>query len=108
MSALISPDGDTHYVEALQKISALLPQGEGCRYFVTSTHWGEIARELVVKYASQIPPSTQNFKRLKIGANLLVLNAGTEDAEVVNHLNEAEAARVEFQARRERLVSGRA
>jgi len=101
---------ETHFIKQLQTISALIAVPS--RMFVTSTHWGQIAAEIKRQYASALAdpsglPTPKNFDRLKIGM-LTVINAGTEDGEVVNLMNEEDARNAQFQQRRTAFQTGRA
>lgn len=98
----------TFHIEVLQRISALIGNvPTPCRMWVTSTHWGAIADEInSVSGDTTLKATNRNFRELRIGGNLVVLNLGTEDQEVVNIANREEATRVEFASRRERLRTG--
>lgn len=102
---------ETHFIKQLQTIAGLIGSTPS-RMFVTSTHWGQIADEIKRQYAGSLMdpaglPKPQNFGRLKIGA-LMVINAGTEDQEVVNLMNEEDARSAQFQQRRAAFQTGRA
>ena len=101
-------DSGTFHLEMLTRISALIGEvEEPVLYFVTSTQWAAIAEEAraVVLDPSRLP-TPENFKELRVGKNLLVVNSGSEDQDAVNIANRAEAERVHFQAKRERLRTG--
>ena len=99
-------------MDVLRRIAALIgPVAEPVRYFVTSTRWGNIAKEIEAEYVNNLSdptnlPKPDTFKEMHIGKGLLVINSGTEDQDVVNIVNRAEAERVNFQKRREALRSG--
>lgn len=80
------------------------------RMFVTSSHWGRIAAEMRANHAEDLSqpwnlPHRDNFKRLQVG-RLLVVNAETEDQEVVNTCNWIECPE-DFRARAESMKVGR-
>jgi hypothetical protein len=96
-------------VEVLRRIAALVGDAKPpVRYFVSSTRWGNIARELKMDYALAFTdptnlPNPDNFKEMMIGNGLLVINSGTEDENVVNFVNRAEAERCNFAKKRDNL-----
>lgn len=101
---------ETHFIKQLQTIAGLIGSTPS-RMFVSSTHWGKIADEIGRQYASALAdpsglPTPKNFDRLKIGA-LTVINARTEDQEVVNLMNEEDARNAQFQQRRSAFQTGR-
>lgn len=57
--------------------------------WVTSTEWAWIAFEVFKFYPGSVNPTNRNFRRLQIG-NLLLRNAGTEDQDVVDIMNQKE------------------
>lgn len=93
----------------------LLPGREPIRYFLPSTVWAEVAREVGEVHRDRwehdhpgepVPRLTRgNFNVLKLGA-LTVLNALTDDDSVVDWLNEPEARKCRFALWKERMVSG--
>lgn len=96
------------HLEVLNRISALIPDGAPCvTMFVTSLHWGRIAAEVkdILTYPTS-PPTPDNFKSLRVGHNLLVVNSGSEDQDAVNLANCMEAERVGFRWRHDHLQKG--
>lgn len=81
-----------------QKIEAILASGGTPlvkKAFVTSTEWAQIAKEIgahdPIDPTLPLPkPAPGNFEAMKIGKCLTVINAGTEDADVVALMNVAE------------------
>lgn len=99
----------TDFVKKLQTISGLLGD-EKARMFVTSQHWGLIADEIKAQYKSSLTdengvPTPKNFQEMVVGKNLWVINAGTEDQEVVNTMNALEVPE-SFAWKRENLRTG--
>lgn len=97
----------TNHVAKWQRVEAFLamPPAMPHRAFVTSSEWGQIAKELETMDVEDpskpgVKPTPQNFTRLKIGKCLTVINSRTEDQDVVNMMNRAElgadAERFEF------------
>jgi len=99
-------------VDVLRRIAALVGEANPpVRYFVSSTRWGNIAREMEMDFFNELAdptnlPNPDNFKELKIGKGLLVINSGTEDEDVVNLVNRAEAERCNFAKKRDSLRTG--
>lgn len=96
------------HLEVLQRISALIGEiDEPVTMFVTSQHWASIAKEAEEFLVDPLTlPNRINFKELRVGRNLLVVNSGSEDQGAVNIANRLEAERCGFQAKRERLRTG--
>jgi hypothetical protein len=98
------PPGQFH-LQVLHRMSALIGDLGGappCRSYVTSTHYAAIFDELQANAPGPLVRTDYGL----IGNNLIVINSGTEDQEIVNIMNREEAARVDFAGRRERLRSG--
>ena len=107
----LSPAGETFFIKQLQLIAQLVAPVPS-RFFVTSAHWGMIADEIRRDYPSSLIdplslPTPRTFKELQIGC-LRVINAGTEDNEVVNLMNEEDADIANFAWKRDHLMKGRA
>jgi hypothetical protein len=104
-------DGVFH-LQVLRRISALIGEVEKpVTMFVTSQHWGAIANEIVTLHKDDLRdptnlPTPWNFKELKIGNNLLVVNSGSEDQGAVNLANRLEAERTNFAYRRDNFRIG--
>ena len=104
----MKPIGDFH-LQVLIRMSALIGQiDHPVTYFVTSQHWGKIAEEVAGGDLANplLMPTFANFKELRIGKNLLVVNSGSEDQGAVNMANRMEAERVDFSGKKERLRTG--
>lgn len=103
-----------HELSELLRVAALIgPQPEPVIMMVTSTRFGRIAAEMneLEGVDPELPlrkATPQNCEDLMVGKHLRVVNSGTEDQETVHRVNVAEAERVNFQARRVRLQTGRA
>jgi hypothetical protein len=94
--------GDSPIVRRLWVIAGLCAPTPSTM-FVTATHWGQIAEELMREHGVRL--SNRNFSVLLVGC-LRVVNAGTEDKDVVDVMNE-EYAPADFQAKRQALITGR-
>lgn len=84
----------TNHVTRWQRVESILAAGRPLSKvaYVTSTEWGEIAKELEgfdVMDPSKpgIKPNPANFRQMRIGKCLLLRNAGTEDQDVCDLLN---------------------
>jgi hypothetical protein len=100
--------GEFH-LQVLMRISALIGAvDEPVVMFVTSQHFGQIASEVAgMDLMDPLnPPNPDNFKELRVGKNLLVVNSGSEDQASVNLANRMEAERTDFQGRAQRLRTG--
>lgn len=98
------------FIPKLQTIAGLVAKAMlpvRTKLWVTSTNWGLIAQEVEDHYLEpgQPKPSRANFARLNVGKKLLVINAGTEDEEVCQALNEPEFERARFTETVERARS---
>lgn len=104
--------GNVSHLAVLNRISALIgPVEKPVIMFVTSTHMGQIADEVnVLDVAAPDRPrhkaTPRNFREVRIGSNLIVVNSGSEDQGAVNLANQMEAERVNFQGRRDKLRTG--
>jgi hypothetical protein len=76
-------------VKKWQRISGLLADIKTTAW-VTSTEWAELAREIKTEYGSSVTPTNKNFTQVQIEKNLIVRNAGTEDQQIVNLMNQEE------------------
>ncbi len=89
ISALIDPDIDTPV-----------------QMFVTSQHFAALADEMGAFVKGPVMPNPQNFKELRVGDNLIVVNSGSEDQDAVNIANRMEAERANFAYRRDNFRTG--
>ena len=98
---------ETNFIERLRTIA-----GFGVKkIFITSTHWGLIAQEIVTQHTDSLVdplvlPNNQTFKDAFVIDGMTVINIGTEDEAEANRLNQDEARRTHFQDRRQRFISG--
>ena len=103
-----------HELAELLRVAALIgPQSEPVIMMVTSTRFGRIVAEMNELEGTDpdLPlrkATPQNCGDLMVGKSLRVVNAGTDDQATVHRVNIKEAERVNFQARRARLQTGRA
>ena len=85
----------TNHIPRWQRVEAILASGNTPlvkRAFVTSTEWAQIAMEVsaydpIDPDKPLVKPNPANFDRLRIGKCLTVINAGTEDQDVVDAMN---------------------
>lgn len=101
----------TQYIRQLELISGLIARSTDM--YVTAEHWGWIIDELNAQYRDALMDPTKPApwdlhpnKPLEFGMHdpkLRVINAGTDDTQVVWMLNEAPAMVAEFGARRDKL-----
>ncbi len=100
--------GDTPEVQELFRVSQLLPNDKCVVMLVTATRWARIAAELAAGDLEDPLrlPTPDNFKEMRVGKNLLVVNSGMEDEYEVHRRNIAAAEQTNFQARRQRLRTG--
>lgn len=101
--------GDTPEVQELFRVSQLLgPRQDPVVMLVTATRWARIAAELAAGDLEDPLrlPTPDNFKELRVGKNLLVVNSGWEDEHEVHRRNLRAAEQSNFQARRQRLRTG--
>ena len=114
MVEIVYAKGDpktTRFIEQLQLISGLIKRSTDM--YVTAAHWGWIIAELDARYSDALMDPTKPApwklhpnKPLEFGRHdpkLRVINAGTDDEQVVYLLNEEPAMVAEFGARRDRL-----
>jgi hypothetical protein len=95
----------TMYVKKIGLIAGLV--GRETLYYVTSSHWREIAAELDAQYLDALmdpkgPIPWRVSDTFKIGP-VTVVNAGTEDQRVVNRKNADTPGAIDFIARRDAL-----
>lgn len=102
----------TQHIPKWTRVSSILGEMKH-KAFVTSTEWGEIAKELetyelIDPSKPGVRPTPTNFKQMRIGSNLTLVNAGTEDQETVNYMNVIELGEdlTIFQMRRDALITG--
>jgi hypothetical protein len=81
------------------------------RVFVPSTHFEQLAREIVEDHREDLVdplvlPTNANFTGL-VFDGMQVINTGSEDEGEANRLNQDEAQRTNFAAKRDRFISGR-
>lgn len=114
---LITPlnPNTTNHVQVWQRVESILavePQLHKVAW-VTSTEWGQIAKELEGYEVTDpskptVKPQPMNFRQMRIGKCLLLRNAGTEDQDVVDLLNirEMGSDKVIFDFRKNNLRTG--
>ena len=96
------------HLEVLNRISALIGDTpEPVVMFVTSDHFMRIAEEIkpILSDPTYLP-NPSNFKELRVGRNLLVVNSGSEDQGAVNIANRMDAERVGFRWKHDHLQKG--
>lgn len=74
--------------------------------FVTSQHFAALADEMGAFVKGQVQPNPSNFKELRVGDNLIVVNSGSESQGAVNLANKMEAERANFAYRRDNFRTG--
>ena len=85
----------TNHIAKWQRVESILASGHKPLVkiaWVTSTEWGQMAKELetyemIDPSKPTIRPNPLNFRQMKIGKCLTLRNAGTEDQDVVDLLN---------------------
>lgn len=97
-------------VEKFWHIASLV-DGTPTKMFVTSTVWGGL-RDAIVKVMKSkgllVPTLTpENFRSVKIGTHLTVINSGSEDQEAVDVANKLAADRAGFGWKRDHWITGR-
>lgn len=97
-------------VSLLHKLRVLAQFGVQ-RVFVPSSHFEQIAREIVENHREDLVdplvlPTNVNFTGFAYDG-MAVICTGSESEAEAHRLNEEESKRVAFQARRDRFISGR-
>lgn len=92
----------------LERLSALIDPDldPPVQMFVTSTHFARIAAEMQSYVKGLVKPNPSNFKELRVGNNMIVVNSGSEDQGAVNIANRMEAERANFAYRRDNFRTG--
>ncbi len=92
----------------LERLSALIDPDldPPVQVFVTSTHFARIAAEMRGYISGPVVPNPSNFKELRVGNNMIVVNSGSEDQGAVNLANQMEAERANFAYRRDNFRTG--
>jgi hypothetical protein len=116
----VTPEQRTEIVAELMQQAALMPpaplEGMKVKYwmiYVPATKWGLLVKEIRERIDATFPetadqvllPGSLTFGELA-PARARAVNARTDDMEVVNALNRIEAGRMDFQARRQRAITG--
>lgn len=102
------PDGRSALVPLLNRIAGLVERP--CVLWLSARIWAVFAKEIAEQYADRLMmpgnlPTPANFKQVRIGL-MLVRNSGTDDKEVIWHLQRETANQTDFTAIWQRLATG--
>ncbi len=96
------------YIAYVWTVAGLCDPRVPITMFMTSTDWGHLATEVKSKQRVGVDgnPTPDTFSELIVGS-LTVVNAKTENQDLVDEANQQAARDAHFTARKEALISGR-